>query len=92
MDADITDPVPNNFRAMFHLYPEIRLVCFNGTTAHDLYRDYVLPNLDEPQRKIERMTLPSTSSAHARLTFETKVERWSVVWNQIAIRNAPPQD
>jgi hypoxanthine-DNA glycosylase len=38
LDAAIADDViPNNFRAFFYAHPLIRLVCFNGLRAGDLY-------------------------------------------------------
>jgi len=81
LDAAIgNDAIPNNFRAFFHAQPNIRLVCFNGATAAKLYKRYVLPTLSDRQHSIARQTLPSTSGAHARLTFSEKAVRWSVIW------------
>lgn len=81
LDADISDDaIPNNFRAFFHAHPTIRLIGFNGGTAAKLYERYVTPTLTEPQRSIDRVTLPSTSPAHAGLSFAEKVSRWSEVW------------
>jgi hypoxanthine-DNA glycosylase len=82
LDADISDDaIPNNFRAFFHAHPEIRLVGFNGGTAAKLYERHVIPSLTEAQRAIARTTLPSTSPAHAGLSFGEKVSRWSPVWS-----------
>ena len=81
LDADIgEDAIPNNFRALFHSHPQIRLICFNGGTAAELYRKHVLVTLNESQRSIERQTLPSTSPAHASITLAQKVARWAAVW------------
>lgn len=81
LDADIADDaIPNNFRAFFHAHPDIELIGFNGGTAAKLYERHVLPTLSEIQQSIGRTTLPSTSPAHANLTFADKVCRWSVVW------------
>src|SRR5580692_2061433 len=69
LDANIADDaIPNNFRAFFHVHPEIRLIGFNGGTAAKLYERHVLPTLTEAQRAIEGATLPSTSPAHAGLS------------------------
>jgi TDG/mug DNA glycosylase family protein len=82
LDAAIAnDAIPNNFRAFFHVHPGIRLVAFNGATAAKLYERHVLPTLTVSQRSIARDTLPSTSGAHASLSFAKKVARWSVVWD-----------
>jgi hypoxanthine-DNA glycosylase len=81
LDSAITsDVIPNNFRAFFHICPNVRLVCFNGLTAADLYEEHVTPTLTEAQRAIARRTLPSTSSAHARLTLAQKAAQWEVIW------------
>lgn len=71
------DAIANNFRAFFHAYPNIRLIGFNGATAAKLYERHVIPMLAGPQRAIVRQTLPSTSGAHARISFGGKVARWS---------------
>jgi double-stranded uracil-DNA glycosylase len=81
LDADIADDaVPNNFRAFFHVHSAVNLICFNGTTAANLYKRHVLPTLTEGQRLIKQQTLPSTSPAHASMNFAKKVEHWSVVF------------
>jgi double-stranded uracil-DNA glycosylase len=82
LDADIADDaIPNNFCAFFHAHPEIRLIGFNGGTAAKLYERHVLPTLTEAQRAIERATLPSTSPAHAGLSFAEKAARWSGIFD-----------
>jgi TDG/mug DNA glycosylase family protein len=81
LDREIgDDAIPNNFSALFHAHPKIRLICFNGTTAAKLYDQHVFPTLPDTQRAIARRTLPSTSSAHARLALADKAARWSVIW------------
>jgi double-stranded uracil-DNA glycosylase len=82
LDAAIADDaIPNNFRAFFHIHPGIRVIAFNGGTAAKLYERHVLPTLTDTQRSITRDTLPSTSGAHASLSFDKKVARWSVLWD-----------
>ena len=81
LDADIADDaIPNNFRAFLHAHPEIRFIGFNGGTAGKLYERHVLLTLTDAQRAISRTTLPSTSPAHAGLSFAEKATRWSVVF------------
>jgi hypoxanthine-DNA glycosylase len=80
--AIANDAIPNNFRAFFQIHPNVRLVCFNGATAGDLYEKYVVPTLTETQRAIAKRTLPSTSSAHARLTLAQKAAQWSILWKE----------
>jgi TDG/mug DNA glycosylase family protein len=87
LDADIADDaIPNNFRAFFQIHPGIRLIAFNGATAARLYERHVMPTLSDTQRSIARQTLPSTSPAYASLTFERKVESWSLIWGSTPAR------
>jgi double-stranded uracil-DNA glycosylase len=87
LDADIGDDViPNNFRAFFHIHPLVRIVCFNGATAAKLYERHVVPTLTDAQRALARDTLPSTSGAHASLTFAEKVARWSVLLGDVDVK------
>ena len=81
LDAAIAeDAIPNNFRAFFRAHPRIKLIGFNGTTAAKLYNRHVLPKLPLDRREIARLTLPSTSGAHASLSFREKTARWWVLW------------
>jgi hypoxanthine-DNA glycosylase len=90
LDADISDDaIPNNFRAFFHAHPDIGLIGFNGGTAAKLYDRHVVPTLTEAQRSIPRTTLPSTSPAHAGLSFAEKATRWSVIFGEGPIGSHP---
>jgi len=71
--------VPNDFAAFFAAQPELRLVCFNGQAAAELYRRRVLPGLPAVLRSLHYKALPSTSPAHAAMSFEQQLERWRVV-------------
>jgi hypoxanthine-DNA glycosylase len=66
----------NDFAAFFRAHPRIRRVFFNGRKAEDLYRRFVLPGLGEEFAGIEYHGLPSTSPAHAGMTFARKLQRW----------------
>jgi hypoxanthine-DNA glycosylase len=69
--------VVNDFGAFFGAHCEIRLVCFNGNKAAELYRRRVLPELSPAVAALETQLLPSTSPAHASRTFAEKLARWS---------------
>lgn len=71
--------VPNDFAAFIESHPNIDLIGFNGAKAADLYRRLVLPALPATGRAIRTETLPSTSPAHAAMTFEDKLARWAAV-------------
>jgi TDG/mug DNA glycosylase family protein len=81
LDASIvhSSVVPNDFAAFIESHPQIGLICFNGGKAADLYRRLVLPGLSADLRAIHYATLPSTSPAHAAMTFEEKLTRWAAV-------------
>jgi len=71
--------VPNDLTAFIEAHPGIGLICFNGAKAADLYRRLVLPGLPTNARPIRYVTLPSTSPAHAAMSFEEKLTRWAAV-------------
>jgi TDG/mug DNA glycosylase family protein len=77
LDAAIEkDAIPNNFRAFLNIHPDIRLICFNGVTAAGLFQRHALQRLTDSQRAIGRITLPSTSAAHARASLTAKTDEW----------------
>ena len=69
---------PNDFAGFFRRHPQIQLICFNGQTAATLYRRHVIPILPAAFAGIEQRVMPSTSPAHAAMSFERKLERWRV--------------
>jgi double-stranded uracil-DNA glycosylase len=68
--------VPNNFAEFFRAHPRIRRVYFNGQKAEVLFRRRVLPALAAASAGIHFECLPSTSPAHAGMTFAQKLDRW----------------
>jgi len=66
--------VPNDFAAFLAAHPHIKLICFNGAKAAALFREHVKPSVS-----VECIDLPSTSPAHAAMSFEEKVKRWDVI-------------
>ncbi|HEY8518786.1 MAG TPA: DNA-deoxyinosine glycosylase [Gammaproteobacteria bacterium] len=73
---ELASASPNDFQPFFDAQPGIRRICFNGSKAAELYRRLVLPGLREETRRLERLTLPSTSPAHAARSFAQKLELW----------------
>lgn len=65
--------IPNAFNAFFNSHSNIRRVFFNGRKAEDTFRRKVLPDL---KVDIKLIALPSTSPAHASLSFAQKLEAW----------------
>jgi G:T/U-mismatch repair DNA glycosylase len=58
------------------MHPFIGTIFFNGAKAESIYRREVLPTLSEPARSLTLVRLPSTSPAHAGMTFEEKRKAW----------------
>lgn len=79
LDADIdkSTMVANDFAAFFASHPHINRVFFNGATAEQAFRRYVLPTLEAETLILHR--LPSTSPAHAALSFHQKLESWRLI-------------
>jgi double-stranded uracil-DNA glycosylase len=71
--------LPNDLASFIETHPGVGLICFNGGKAADLYRRLVLPGLPASVRAIRYETLPSTSPAHAAMSFEEKLTRWAAV-------------
>ena len=76
LDSNLSDIVLNDFQSFFTTNPSIRLICFNGHTSEKLYRRNVLPTLPKPFAEIPTHHLPSTSPAHAGMTFAQKLAQW----------------
>lgn len=79
LDSNIDKAVqtPNDFQSFFMHHSKIRHVFFNGSAAEQIYQKSVLPDLT-----VQHMTylrLPSTSPAHAALSFERKLEAWKAI-------------
>jgi TDG/mug DNA glycosylase family protein len=66
----------NDFVAFFRAHPQIRRVYFNGRKAEAMYRRFVLPDLGPDFEELRYECLPSTSPAHAGMTFARKLEIW----------------
>jgi double-stranded uracil-DNA glycosylase len=76
---DTSSIAANNFNGLFADYPTLRQVFFNGKKAAEMYHRYVLPKLDAVAANIPGSTLPSTSPAHASLSFDDKFKAWIIV-------------
>lgn len=74
LDSAIQAEIPNNFAAFFQSHPRLTHVFFNGKKAQDSFQKHV----DVPAH-LSLTTLPSTSPAHAALSFEQKHQAWSKI-------------
>jgi hypoxanthine-DNA glycosylase len=69
----------NDFAALYRAHPQIRRVIFNGRKAEELYRRFVLPGLSSEFSALRYECMPSTSPAHAGMTFAKKLESWKTI-------------
>ena len=67
----------NDFATFFQQHTAIRSVFFNGATAQATYNKHVLPGL--PALPLHYTRLPSTSPAHASLSFDQKLDAWKCI-------------
>lgn len=73
-DIDMTSAVPNDFEQFLAGHESLRLVCFNGRMAQQIFQRRVQPSL--PGFDLELALLPSSSPAHASLTAAEKLATW----------------
>ncbi|NIV17299.1 MAG: DNA-deoxyinosine glycosylase [Woeseiaceae bacterium] len=73
LDADIRleTAQANDFGAFLDAHAGIELICFNGRKAEQIFRKFV--KLETTPRLA---SLPSTSPAHAAMSFDEKLEAW----------------
>lgn len=74
LDSSIKNEKPNNFKKFFKEYPQIEHIFFTSKKAEEFYKKYV--GLDIKKKFI---TLPSPSSANARMTLDQKIEQWKIL-------------
>lgn len=75
-DADIKNPIPNDFASLFEEYPHIKAVYFNGGPAEKLFKKYVEKNHVHFGKAFYR--LPSTSPAYVA-KLEEKLNQWKLI-------------
>lgn len=66
----------NDFTVFFAQNPKIRRIFFNGSFAEQSYKKQVLPYLTTAHADLPIRRLPSTSPAHAGLSFQEKLQAW----------------
>lgn len=76
MDAaiDLNSAKTNDIGALLQRHPALNTICFNGSTAEKIFKQRIQASLGNVSVKYIR--LPSTSPAHASMSFEDKVTAW----------------
>jgi len=79
LDSDIekASMITNDFLSFFTEHPHIKHIFFNGATAEQTFRKQVLPTLDKQSFELNR--LPSSSPAHAAVSFQEKLHLWRII-------------
>jgi len=68
--------IPNDFAAFLTQHSAIRRIAFNGRKAEQLFLRHVLSDLPRELAALPRVTLPSTSPAHAGMPANAKLAAW----------------
>ena len=80
LDSDVVESsiVPNAFPSFLRAHPRIGTICFNGAKAEESFQRYALSRLGA-RGDLVYYRLPSTSPAHASLSFAKKLAAWRAV-------------
>ncbi|VUD66657.1 hypothetical protein TDB9533_03651 [Thalassocella blandensis] len=70
--------VANDFTELLANYANINAICLNGKSVEALFKRHVLKKQKLPFN-VDIHVLPSTSPANARMSFDEKLERWSLL-------------
>lgn len=71
LDSAIQEEVPNDFEHFLAAHPKLTHIGFNGQQAAKYFKKYV-----SVDKRYTLATLPSTSPAHAGMSFEAKLAVW----------------
>ena len=79
LDADIEPDslIANDLAEFLRHHQSIKRIFFNGTKAESCFRKHIAPTLVASAMTCQR--LPSTSPAHASLSFEQKLTDWRII-------------
>lgn len=79
LDSDIKEEHPNNIAEIIEKHPSIELILLNGQKSETFFKKYQSALLS----KVNVRTMPSTSPANARLSYDKKCEIWKREISQI---------
>jgi len=71
----------NDFIHLYSTHHRLRAVFFNGSAAERLYKKHVLNQEAIHQYNLSYKRLPSTSPAHAAMSFDQKLDMWRLILN-----------
>lgn len=73
-DTAIKNEIANDFEAFYQQHPQLSHVFFSSRHAEQFYNKHV-----GKRSGIHYTLLPSPSGAHASMSLDQKVERWSII-------------
>lgn len=77
---DVRSEVPNAIAALLQQRREIQVIAFNGAKAAQAFARHVAADVPaDRRRELELLVLPSTSPAHASVSRDEKMRRWSAL-------------
>lgn len=82
LDAAITAEAVNDFAGFFANHPQITDIFFNGKKAEQVFKRYVLNELESEPYRFH--VLPSTSPANASFSYAQKRAAWQVIADSIS--------
>lgn len=85
LDSHITQDTANDVAAFLLQYPSITRVFFNGAKAEQCFRKHVQDSLATAPLRYCR--LPSTSPAHAGMSYAEKLKAWRVILQQNTVHH-----
>ncbi|MEN2398782.1 DNA-deoxyinosine glycosylase [Flavobacterium sp. MC2016-06] len=74
LDSAIKNEIANDFEHFLDLHPNIETILFNGQKAAAFFNKYV-----HLKKEYQLITLPSTSPANAGITYQSKLDQWSII-------------
>lgn len=76
-DSTMEEIRPSDFAWLFGEAPAIQAIFFNGRKSEEVFRRHALGGLPDRISALPMCYLPSTSPAHAGMSFEEKRKQWS---------------
>lgn len=70
--------ITNDIQSLLKNYQNIECIAFNGASASKWFKQKVIPALI-PVQNIKYLNLPSTSPAHAAMSFDKKLSLWQQI-------------
>jgi TDG/mug DNA glycosylase family protein len=79
----------NDISGFLRAHPAVGLICFNGKKAQEIFDRKVRQDPPSVFARIRYEVLPSTSPAHAAMSYEQKLSRWRIVLGQGSAAQLP---